>query len=64
MSSVVLNMVHGRKSAESGAGAKPVSLLELLPPAALGAATLLLGLYIPPAVSRLLHGVAAAFGGR
>ena len=64
MSSVVLNMVHGRTSAGIETGAKPASLLELLPPAALGAATLLLGVYIPPAVNRLLHGVAAAFGGR
>jgi formate hydrogenlyase subunit 3/multisubunit Na+/H+ antiporter MnhD subunit len=62
MALIVLRMAQGtppsgidRASSESG--------LTILPPAALGALTLLLGLYVPPVLGDLLQRAAHLLGG-
>jgi len=56
-------MAQGSVSPETAQTPHRESLTHVLPPLALGVLTLLLGLYVPPAVSRLLHEAAVAFGG-
>ena len=73
MSAVFLNMAQGGaaeacppgrgRGLPAGVGTRSESILAILPPLALGALTLMLGLYIPPAVKDLLHNVAAVYGG-
>jgi hydrogenase-4 component F len=70
MSVAFLNMAQG--GSDEGRGMRDErretvrlseSVLAILPPMALGALTLMLGLYIPTVLSDLLHGAAAAIGG-
>jgi len=42
---------------------RPAVAFTVLPPIALGAMALMLGLYIPPVVDNLLHSVASVIGG-
>jgi hydrogenase-4 component F len=66
MATVVLRMAQGTRSS----GTLPLpklwekeALLAVAPPALLGAAVLLLGLWVPPALQRALHEAARTLGG-
>jgi hydrogenase-4 component F len=63
MSAVFLNMAQGPKNNDLQAKDRPAAVFTILPPIALGAMALMLGLYIPPVVDSLLHSVASALGG-
>ncbi len=63
MSVTFLNMAHGGNDSGLHARGKSESILAVLPPIGLGALTLMFGLYLPPAVNTLLHGVAVTMGG-
>jgi hydrogenase-4 component F len=63
MAVTFLNMAHGKRSAGPQFDGKPVNGFAIVPPLALGTLTLVLGLYIPPAVSELLRDVTMAIGG-
>jgi hydrogenase-4 component F len=72
MASVCINMAYGtpgpadKTSLPSGAGSPAVRLTEPLwsiaPPLVLGLAVLILGIYVPPALTDLLHRTAAILG--
>jgi len=63
MSAAFLNMTQGQKNDNLQVKDRPAGVFKILPPLALGAMTLMLGLYIPPVFDRLLHSVASAIGG-
>ncbi len=63
MSSTVLKMAQGQPSAPSLILPRRESLLTVAPPMVLGIMILVLGLYVPPVLSRALHDVALALGG-
>lgn len=63
MASAFLKMAQGPVPRETTETSHRESFTHVVPPLALGTLTLLLGLYVPPAVNRLLHEAAAAFGG-
>jgi len=63
MASAFLKMAQGPAPQGKAETPHPESFTHVLPPLALGVLTLLLGVYVPPVVSRLLHEAAAAFGG-
>ena len=59
MSHIMLNMSQG----ENSAPAVKESALGIIPPIALCLLTLLLGLYIPPALTDILNSITFVFGG-
>ena len=59
MATIALRMAQGEATREP----QRESLIAVLPPALLGVGVLLLGFYIPPAISDLLHQTARALGG-
>jgi len=63
MTAAFLNMAQGRSASDLRPPGKSESILAILPPLGLGALTLMLGLYLPPAVDSLLRGAAATIGG-
>ncbi len=65
MAMIFVNMAQGLKkeSFPLRTRTRQNTALMIVPPAGLGAMTLLLGLYIPPLLNRLLHDAAAAIGG-
>ncbi|MDD5327186.1 MAG: proton-conducting transporter membrane subunit [Phycisphaerae bacterium] len=63
MAIAFLNMAQGRKDDSLQIADNPDTAISVLPPLALGALTLMLGLYIPPVVNNLLHDVAVIMGG-
>jgi hydrogenase-4 component F len=63
MSIAFINMAYGKKSDSLEVGSRLEPVIAVLPPIALGVLTLMLGLYIPPVVSSLLHDVAVQMGG-
>ncbi|MFA5865143.1 MAG: proton-conducting transporter membrane subunit [Phycisphaerae bacterium] len=63
MSSTVLKMAQGRPSDGVSGPAKGEAYLAIIPPAVFCVLILMLGLYIPPAVSSVLHEVARGLGG-
>ena len=63
MAIAFLNMAQGKKHDGMQINDKPASPFAILPPMALGLLTLMLGVYIPPVVSKLLGDVASAMGG-
>jgi hydrogenase-4 component F len=64
MSRVVLRMAQGAKPASSEAENRPEPLSATLPPLALGSLVLVLGLYIPPVLHRMLWDTARFLGER
>lgn len=62
MAAAFLKMAQG-SSPQTTENSRSESMSAVLPPLALGSLTLLFGLYLPPAVSRLLHDAAAVLGG-
>jgi hydrogenase-4 component F len=70
MATIVLRMAYGLPAGEaplvaqsrSASAAEP--LWSIVPPACLGLAVLVLGVYIPPGLSELLHQAAAAVGAK
>jgi hydrogenase-4 component F len=58
MSHIMLNMSQG----DSGASEEKESALTVIPPAILGAATLILGLYIPDFLINILNEISVIFG--
>jgi hydrogenase-4 component F len=63
MSSIVLRMAQGQPSEEELRATEPERWSALAPPLLLAAAVLLLGLWIPAPLDRLLHAAAALLGG-
>jgi len=63
MAIAFLNMAQGRKPEGLQVTGNPDRAAAVLPPLVLGVLTLVLGLYIPPVVSNLLHEVAVMMGG-
>lgn len=61
MATVVLRMAQGK--AEGNNDPAPEPWLSILPPAILGALTLLLGVYLPSTLADVLHGAARLMGG-
>jgi hydrogenase-4 component F len=59
MAHIMMNMAQG----ESGEPAKKESTLAIIPPAALCLLTLILGIYIPPALTDIINSIAFIFGG-
>ena len=64
MANVVLPMAQGRAATRSEQRGAGEALWATLPPAALAAMVLVLGVYIPPAMSAVLHEAARSLGGR
>ncbi|MFA5239563.1 MAG: proton-conducting transporter membrane subunit [Phycisphaerae bacterium] len=63
MAIAFLNMAHGRKNDEMQINGNSDTAVTVLPPLALLVLTLVLGIYIPPVINRLLHDVAVIMGG-
>lgn len=63
MASAFVHMAQGEKNKELRADRGPEPALAILPPMALGAAALMLGLYVPSALGRLLNAAAVLLGG-
>jgi len=63
MAIAFLNMAQGRKNDDLKIKGNPDTAIAVLPPLALGVLTLVLGLYVPPVISNLLHDVAVRMGG-
>jgi hypothetical protein len=63
-SNLVLPMAQGRSADRPERGERAETLWATLPPAALASLVLVLGVYIPPAVSTVLHDVARSLGGQ
>ncbi len=64
MANVVLPMAQGRAADRLGAARRGEALWATLPPAALAALVLVLGVYVPPAMSGVLHEAARSLGGQ
>jgi hydrogenase-4 component F len=63
MASSFLAMTQGNPNTPAEHGGRREALLAVVPPGALAVATLTLGVYVPPAVSSLLHEAAKILGG-
>ena len=63
MSAIVLRMSHGRPATTLQSQSPREALLAVVPPALLGAAVLVLGLYVPPGLGQMVAGAAAGLGG-
>lgn len=63
MASAMLHMAHGRVSTSMQGRSRRESLLAVAPPATLGLAALLLGLYLPAPLEDVLRESAHLFGG-
>ncbi len=63
MANIVMNMAQGALNAQQSRVNRREEWLSVLPPAALAVLVLVMGLYIPPELSGLLHDVARAMGG-
>jgi hydrogenase-4 component F len=63
MAAAFLRMAHGSSPDNLPDDGRPNTALTVVPSLALGILTLMLGLYLPPALSKLLHEAAAALGG-
>ena len=63
MAYIVMNMAKARVNAQQSRVNRREEWLSVLPPAALAVLVLVMGLYIPPELSGLLHDVARAMGG-
>jgi hydrogenase-4 component F len=63
MATIMLRMAQGEPHGESATAAGTETSMAIVPPALLGVLVLLLGVYVPPALSRLLHDAAQALGG-
>ena len=63
MSSAVLKMAQGKISDLPSTPPRRETLLAIGPPMVLGLLILVLGLYVPPILSRALHDVAQTLGG-
>jgi len=63
MSSTVLKMAQGRSAVPAAGPAKREAMLAVVPPAILSMLILLLGLYLPPGIGRLLHEATRGLGG-
>jgi hydrogenase-4 component F len=64
MAKLVLPMAHGRGTDEPERLQRVEAVWSTLPPAALAALVLVLGVYIPPGLSAVLHDVARSLGGQ
>jgi hydrogenase-4 component F len=64
MANLVLPMAQGPPADGLAPGRRREALWTTLPPAVLAALVLMLGVYVPPAVSTLLHDVARSLGGQ
>ena len=63
MATIMLRMAQGEPHGESATAARTETSMAIAPPALLGVLVLLLGVYVPPALSRLLHDAAQTLGG-
>jgi hydrogenase-4 component F len=63
MANIVMSMAQGVSNANPRRLEKREDWLAVLPPAALGVLVLVMGIYIPPQLSTVLHDVARAMGG-
>lgn len=63
MGRTFVSMAQGRDSEAIAAQSSGESLAATLPPVALGLLTLVTGIWMPPALSEFLHGVARSLGG-
>jgi hydrogenase-4 component F len=63
MATIMLRMAQGEPPGESAIAAGTETIMAVAPPALLGALVLLLGVYVPPTLSQLLHGAAQTLGG-
>jgi hydrogenase-4 component F len=63
MADAFLRMAYGSRPDNLPDTNRPDTSLAIVPPLALGILTLILGFYIPPAVSKLINEAAAALGG-
>lgn len=63
MATIMLRMAQGEGHAPSATATRAETWTAIAPPALLGAAVLLLGVYIPSALSQLLHNAARTLGG-
>jgi hypothetical protein len=63
MANLFLPMAQGRGADRSAPGGRHEALWATLPPATLGSLVLVLGVYVPPAMSTVLHEVARSLGG-
>jgi len=63
MGNVVMSMSQGECNADSRNVPRREDWLAVLPPAALGLLILVIGLYVPPELSGMLHQMAHAMGG-
>ena len=64
MANVVLPMAQGRAATRPENRVAGEALWATLPAAALAAIVLVLGVYVPPAMSAVLHEAARSLGGR
>ena len=64
MSSIVLRMAQGQPDEDELRATAPERWSAVLPPALLAAGVLVLGLWIPGPLDRLLHAAAALIGGQ
>jgi hydrogenase-4 component F len=64
MTSIVMRMVYGPAREPAGGSITRESLPSLMPPAFLGLAVLMLGIYLPAALNGLLEEAARMLGGR
>ena len=63
MMNIVMGMAQGHSNAQRSRTEAREDWLAVLPPAALGVLVTLLGVFIPPDLSVVLHDVARAMGG-
>ena len=61
MTTIVVRMAQGAPSQPAAHAREP--MLAILPPALLAVPLLILGLYLPPPLSRALHAIARSLGG-
>ena len=62
IAALLLPMIQGRRAEPSSDRSEPESWLLVGPPLVLGVAVLILGVWVPPALDRVLHSAAAFLG--
>jgi len=63
MATTVLKMAQGSSSRPAGPAGRGEAALAIAPPLILAIAVLILGIYVPPAISDAAHAAAKALGG-